>query len=74
MALRQHTGSTKPLVREYAVGETTEVYANDDSSWGTGSSNEAARDPSPTTVQAPPPPRPTEDFQPVEPPTAADRE
>lgn len=49
----QHTGAKKPLVREYPVGESTEVRPNDDSSW---SSNDSPPPPSPTPVAAPPPP------------------
>ncbi|XP_073256592.1 cyclic AMP receptor-like protein A isoform X2 [Porites lutea] len=58
VAFMQHRPSSrKPLVREYPVGETTEVRPNDDSSWSSAMSNESAGDaPSPTPVAAPPPP------------------
>ena len=52
----QHSGAKKPLVREYPVGETTEVRPNDDSSWSSAASNESPPPPSPTPVAAPPPP------------------
>ena len=53
----QHSGSEKRLVREYPVGETTEVRANDDSSWSSATSTESPPPPpSPTPVAAPPPP------------------
>jgi len=53
----QHSASEKRLVREYPVGESTEVRPNDDSSWSSATSTEAPpRPPSPTPVAAPPPP------------------
>ena len=58
VAFMQHRPSSrKPLVREYPVGETTEVRPNDDSSWSSAMSNESAAGAlSPTPVAAPPPP------------------
>jgi len=56
VAFMQHSGAKKPLVREYPVGETTEVRPNDDSSWSSAASNESPPPPSPTPVAAPPPP------------------
>lgn len=38
LAFAQHSRARKPLVREYPVGDTTEVRPNDDSSWSSGSS------------------------------------
>jgi len=53
----QHSASEKRLVREYPVGESTEVRPNDDSSWSSATSTESPpRPPSPTPVAAPPPP------------------
>ena len=55
--MQHRPSSRKPLVREYPVGETTEVRPNYDSSWSSATSNEsAARPPSPTPVAAPLPP------------------
>ena len=54
--MQHRSRSKKPLVREYPVGETTEVRPNDDSSWSSATSNESPRPPSPTPVAAPPPP------------------
>ncbi|XP_020611057.1 cyclic AMP receptor-like protein A [Orbicella faveolata] len=57
VAFMQHSASEKRLVREYPVGESTEVRPNDDSSWSSATSTESPpRPPSPTPVAAPPPP------------------
>lgn len=39
VALAQHSRARKPLVREYPVGDTTEVRPNNDSSWSSTSSD-----------------------------------
>ncbi|KAK3697933.1 hypothetical protein QZH41_013013, partial [Actinostola sp. cb2023] len=39
VAFAQHSRARKPLVREYPVGDATEVRPNDDSSWSTTSSD-----------------------------------
>lgn len=55
VALIQQFRAKKPLVREYPVGDTTEVRPNDDSSWsGSASSNESPSPP--LQVAAPLPP------------------
>lgn len=57
VAFMQHSRARKRLVREYPVGETTEVRPNDDSSWsGSATSSESPTPPSPTPVAAPLPP------------------
>ena len=38
LAFAQHSRARRPLVREYPVGDTTEVRPNDDSSWSSTSS------------------------------------